>query len=83
MTRSVKSVIYVKTGIDKRVNSGQTDGGSPLEFGRGKRCVGIDEPDKYQHHSNDHINTAAISDAVRTSLGPRGMDKMVKRSLKL
>ena len=56
-----------------RVIAGQADGSSLVEHGRCKRCA---IPSSYTIYSL--IVYIAISDAVRTSLGPRGMDKMVR-----
>ena len=56
-----------------RVIAGQADGSSLVEHGRCKRCA-LTSLYTIQLLTS-HI---AISDAVRTSLGPRGMDKMVR-----
>lgn len=53
---------------------GQTDGTSVIQYDCSKRCVLSSCTAVIQLK----LCAIAISDAVRTSLGPRGMDKMVR-----
>lgn len=62
----------VETNVDRVLRIGQAHGTAPIEHGGGKRSTLFDSLSSYQTEY-----ASAISDAVRTSLGPRGMDKMV------